>query len=146
MGASKEDAEDIVQEAMCKALEYIDAIEADKVRAWLFKVSIHKYYTMYKRSQRVQPTMDETVMENLLADETLEQQVLTNELREEVQHVLNALKESYRNLIVMKYFMDLSYREIGLLLGLDEKTVKTYLFRARAKFKSVWEEINSGSK
>jgi RNA polymerase sigma-70 factor, ECF subfamily len=127
-------------------LEYIDAIEADKVRAWLFKVSIHKYYTMYKRSQRVQPTMDETVMENLLADETLEQQVLTNELREEVQHVLNALKESYRNLIVMKYFMDLSYREIGLLLGLDEKTVKTYLFRARAKFKSVWEEINSGSK
>jgi RNA polymerase sigma-70 factor (ECF subfamily) len=141
MGASKEDAEDIVQDAICKALEYIDAIDADKMSSWLFKVSIHRYYTLHKRAQRVRPVLDETVLEHLQADQTLEQQVLTKELHEEILRVLDALKESYRNLIIMKYFMDFSYREIGLLLGLDENAVKTYLYRARTKFKNLWREF-----
>ena len=36
--------------------------------------------------------------------------------------------------------MDLSYKEIGRLLGLSEVTIKTYLYRARNEFKRLWRE------
>ncbi|MDU5111952.1 MAG: sigma-70 region 4 domain-containing protein, partial [Clostridium sp.] len=50
----------------------------------------------------------------------------------------------YRSLIILKYEMDLSYKEISVLLGLDENTVKVYLYRARNNFKKEWNKINEG--
>ncbi|HWQ71000.1 MAG TPA: sigma factor-like helix-turn-helix DNA-binding protein [Desulfitobacteriaceae bacterium] len=41
----------------------------------------------------------------------------------------------------MKYEMELSYKDIGIILGIPEKNVKTYLYRARNKFKSLWGDI-----
>jgi len=40
----------------------------------------------------------------------------------------------------MKYHADLRYKQISLLLGMPESTVKTYLYRAREEFKKRWEE------
>jgi len=37
--------------------------------------------------------------------------------------------------IVLKYFADRSYDEIGLILGIEEKTVKSRLFTARQMLK-----------
>jgi RNA polymerase sigma-70 factor (ECF subfamily) len=41
----------------------------------------------------------------------------------------------------MKYQADLSYKQISILLGMPENTVKTYLYRARDEFKERWNEI-----
>jgi RNA polymerase sigma-70 factor (ECF subfamily) len=38
--------------------------------------------------------------------------------------------------------MELSYKEISLLLGASENTIKTYLYRARNKFKKEWRKLN----
>lgn len=56
----------------------------------------------------------------------------------EIRGCLNSLKESYKELLILEYEMELSYKEIGKLLGFPEQTVKTYLFRARTEFKSIW--------
>lgn len=53
---------------------------------------------------------------------------------------LNELKPAYKNLLVLKYFMDVSYKEIGTILEMSEQKVKVYLYRARNKFKEIWEE------
>ena len=53
IGASKEDAEDVVQEAIVKTIEYIDQVQLDSMRAWLFKVALHRYYTLYKKQKIV---------------------------------------------------------------------------------------------
>jgi len=51
---------------------------------------------------------------------------------------LNGLKPVYKNLLVLKYVVGLSYREIAEILGVREQTVKTYIYRARQKFKNNW--------
>ena len=139
MGASKEDAEDIVQDTFCKAIEYADSLKGAKVSSWLFKVSINSYYNLYNKQKREQIGLDDNVIANLYTDGVLESHILSAELKENVEKVLGSLKESYKNLIIFKYFMDLSYKEIGDILDLDENQVKTYLYRARNKFKEQWE-------
>ncbi|KAI3344654.1 sigma factor-like helix-turn-helix DNA-binding protein [Clostridium botulinum] len=60
--------------------------------------------------------------------------------------VLNELKEIYKSLLIFKYEMNLSYKEISLFLGMDENMVKTYLYRARNKFKEEWRLFNEKSR
>lgn len=54
--------------------------------------------------------------------------------------ILSKLSESEKNLILLKYNMGLSYREIGTLLNIDEGSAKTLCYRGRNKFKKLWKE------
>lgn len=54
---------------------------------------------------------------------------------------LNKLTPSHKNLLLLKYEMDLTYKDIGEILDISENTVKTYLYRARNNFKKFWEKI-----
>ena len=46
MGASKEDAEDIIQDTAYKFLQYIDSIQMDNIKSWLFRVAVNQYYDL----------------------------------------------------------------------------------------------------
>ncbi len=70
-------------------------------------------------------------LEKLSAPGNPEDSLLRKETASEVLNCLHGLKESYRELLFLKYEMELSYKEIGTLLELPEQNVKTYLFRAR---------------
>jgi len=48
-----------------------------------------------------------------------------------VQRALQRLPENYRGVAILRFWHDLSYEEIGSVLGLTEATVKTRLHRAR---------------
>ena len=142
IGATKEDAEDIVQETLYKTLNNIDSVNHNKIRSWLFKVSINSYYSLYNKKQR-QSNISLDDIENLMFITTsTEEQVLAIEKADGVRSALDQLKPSYRDLLVLKYLLGLSYKEIADTLDLPETQIKTYLYRARNKFRDIWEELH----
>ncbi len=142
IGASKEDAEDITQDTLYKTIKNVNSIQDGKVRAWLFKVSINSYYNLYNRKKAQQPYSLEEVDSIMFLAKSMDDIIVTEESKQSVHGVLKLLKPSYKNLLVLKYLMDLSYREIGDILELSECQVKTYLYRARNSFKNIWEGLN----
>ncbi|AFK85293.1 MULTISPECIES: RNA polymerase sigma factor [Thermoanaerobacterium] len=144
IGASCEDAEDIVQDTICKVIEYVDSISIDDIYPWLFKVSLNRYYNLYNKKKKEKIGIDDRILNSLYSDGLIEEHVLNEELKSNVHKILGLLKESYRTLLIFKYFVGLSYKEIGEILDLDENKVKTYLYRARNKFKELWEVSNYG--
>jgi len=60
-----------------------------------------------------------------------ERSALQRAQQEVVQRALQRLPVTYRGVTVLRYWYDLSYEEIGQVLGLTEATVKTRLHRAR---------------
>ncbi|WML58714.1 RNA polymerase sigma factor [Neobacillus sp. PS2-9] len=139
LGASKEDAEDIIQGSLEKAVIYIDSIEKDKLTAWLIRVSINQYYNNYKKNKRQRTLqLDEQLTSTLIQSDLLEDQLLAKESAREITKVLDLMSDSFRTLLIFKYMMELSYQEISMILDMPEKQVKTYLYRARLKFKQLW--------
>ena len=67
---------------------------------------------------------------------------LKKEKSNRILSILNNMKEEYKSILILKYDMELSYKEIALLLGTNEDVVKTYMYRARNKFKEEWRMIN----
>ena len=139
-GCSISDAEDIVHDSFIKAIEYMDGVATENLSSWLFRVAINTYKNNLKRCKIINSiSIDEdNFFEQLANDLTVENEILIKENCKEIREILNNLKEEYRSLLLFKYELDLSYKEIGLLLGINEATVKTYLYRARNKFKEEW--------
>jgi RNA polymerase sigma-70 factor (ECF subfamily) len=67
-----------------------------------------------------------------------------SELRAFLHRQIDALPESYRMLITLRYQQDLSYEEIADVLSLPLGTVKTGLFRARARLREAVEGFEKG--
>lgn len=134
IGASKEDAEDIIQETFIKTYENIDVLIDGNIKAWMFKVSVNRFYTLYKRSK-----ININLTDELAATLESDFKIMNIDNALEVNRVLSLMKESEKNLLVLKYSVGLTYRSIGSLLNIEEGSAKTLCYRARNKFKKIWE-------
>jgi RNA polymerase sigma-70 factor (ECF subfamily) len=143
IGCSHHDAEDIVQDAIFKALIYLEAIEEDKLGAWLFKVALNRYYDFCRKNKR--HPLDSFDSENILHYLPVyhpEDQVLENEQKQQIARVLKELSGISQNLLILKYVVGLSYREAAEMLDINEQKAKTYIYRAKQKFRHHWRELN----
>jgi RNA polymerase sigma-70 factor (ECF subfamily) len=59
--------------------------------------------------------------------------MIREETRADVQGALNALPYNLRAPLVFREYADLSYKEIGAILGISESNVKVRIFRARER-------------
>lgn len=136
LGAPAADAEDVVQDTVYKALLYLDSIDERKLSAWLYRVAINGYYDLCRRRKRIVLPVDE--LELPAMDEDPEEFVLQQERLEDIELALNELLPLYKELLIMKYELELSYQEISDLLGIRVNQVKSALFRARKQFQKKY--------
>ena len=144
IGATKEDAEDVIQEAIIKTIECLSSIQHDNLRAWLFKVALNRYYTLYNKQKRTTLIGDEEIEKLKTALDDVEQHYLQKEQNAKINEALLGLQPTFQQLLLMKYDMELSYKEIAAILAVSESHVKTYLQRARKAFKKQWEALEDG--
>jgi RNA polymerase sigma-70 factor (ECF subfamily) len=139
MGASREDAEDIIQETLYRALQNIDSLTSEKLKAWLFKVSLNCFYNICRKRK---PVVSIDIMEapdKLFYESCIDSEFTKAETRIQIQEVFNRLKDSQKSILLLKYYIGLSCRDISKLFDTDEDTIKTSLYRARKNFKKLWE-------
>lgn len=140
-GCNKQDAEDIVQESFIKLLEYRFDIQQGKEASWLFKVALNDFRNRCKKQLiHGELILDEMAFVKGLQEEEPEQQLLFKEKSNEIMRCLSMMKEKHRDLLILKYEMNLSYRQIAQLLDTKEEQVKIYLYRSRNIFKKLWED------
>lgn len=144
----KEDADDLYQETMLKAIEKSSLIrKAENPKSYLIGMTV-KLWSYWKRResrrQRIAPMqeMNEETMQvsdgnNMKSPETV---VLEKELEQQVRQVVEALPERMRTIIYMYYTAELSVQDIAKATGLPNGTVKSRLFRARQMVKDAMEE------
>ncbi|KQY90198.1 hypothetical protein ASD24_25190 [Paenibacillus sp. Root52] len=135
LGASPSDAEDILQETVYKAFLYIDSIENGKFSAWLYRVAINRYYDLCRRKKWTMVPIDTM---DIPDDNLPEDALLQQEKKEEVEAVLRQLAPLHKQLLIMKYEMELPYQEIARLLGIRMEQVKASLYQARQQFKKKY--------
>ncbi|MEK3905158.1 MULTISPECIES: RNA polymerase sigma factor [unclassified Paenibacillus] len=138
LGAGASDAEDIVQDTVYKALLYLDAIDQRKFSAWLYKVAINRYFDHCRSQKRYQYSGEEVEEHPAREQELPEAVLLRRERKEEIEGVLARLNPVNKQLILLKYEMELSYKEISAMLGISEARVKASLYRARQQFQQLY--------
>ncbi|WP_040758564.1 RNA polymerase sigma factor [Sporosarcina newyorkensis] len=143
-GCSHEDAEDIVQESYAKYIAYSSGVPSEKALAYIFTISMNEFKKLLKKKGREQVVLidEHHFWNNFANDEDTESSVLHSEMKHEIAMTLDQIQESFKQLLLLKYEVELSYQDISLLLGMKESTVKTYLFRARKEFQKKWRDLH----
>jgi RNA polymerase sigma-70 factor (ECF subfamily) len=142
--SSREDAEDIVQDAFLKAFRNLQHFEERaRFSTWLTRIAVNEALIKLRRSRRALTTSidEETDDGGALADRVAdwrpnpEQLYSTAELRAILQHALASLPDSYRVVFFLRDVEGLSIAETAEMLGLCVSNVKARLFRARLKLR-----------
>lgn len=143
-GCNHEDAEDIVQESYTKFIAYSSGVSSDKALSYIFTISMNEFKKLLRKRGKEQTISidNDYFWNNFANDQDTELNVLMNEKNHEIALVLDRIQEIFKQLLLLKYEMELSYKEIALLLGMKEETVRTYLFRARKEFQKKWREFH----
>lgn len=142
-GCSHEDAEDVVQESYMKFIVYSTGVPSDKALSYIFTISINEFRKMLKKKgkERVLTIDDNHFWNNFANDQDTESSILNMEVNKEITNTLKSMKEINKQLLVLKYELDLNYKEIALSMGMKTETVRTYLYRARKEFQEKWRNL-----
>ncbi|MCL2517189.1 MAG: RNA polymerase sigma factor [Oscillospiraceae bacterium] len=70
-------------------------------------------------------------------DKPLDEQVIFNSEYETIRKHLNAIDEISRQVLILKYYHGMSYKEIGERLGMTPKHVDTKIMRAKEKVRKL---------
>lgn len=133
-GVKPSDAEDVVQDVLLKMLEAEFVIPGNKMRAWMYRVSIRRYIDKYRRDRRYQEILRKDFFQpdELLSFDKEDYDWLWEELKK--------LKRSDHVVLELHYFQGFSTKEIARILGVSQSKVKVDLMRGRAKLKQILEK------
>jgi RNA polymerase sigma-70 factor (ECF subfamily) len=134
--SDRETAEDLCQETFIKALRGWDARDPQaSVTAWLYRIATNTAYDHLRRRRRIRFTpLNDT--DNPNVEESPEGRVGE---QEPVRLALAQLPPMYRLPLVLHSCDGHSTQEIAEVLGCSNSAVKTRLFRARERFRQVYQ-------
>ncbi len=142
-----QEAEDVAQEAFVRAWLALPRFRAEaRFQTWLYRIVTNLCYNRLPRLRRELEALADAALEHL-PDETFidpAQQIDIAEKREFLHNQIEALPESYRLLLTLRYQNELSYDEIAEVLEMPLGTVKTGIFRARASLKKALRQFRKG--
>jgi RNA polymerase sigma-70 factor (ECF subfamily) len=137
----REIAEDLCHEAFIKLMERPNLLpDIDQCKYWLIRVVKNLSLNYEKRKEREKAAYSRLTRLTIGVSESSEKQLMQDETRSSVQRALDSLPYNLRAPLVFREYGDLSYREIGSILGISENNVKVRIFRARERVEKALVE------
>jgi RNA polymerase sigma-70 factor (ECF subfamily) len=130
------DAEDIVQDACERALKYFDAFRGGDAKSWFLTIVRHSSYDWLKRNRpaEIAPGDPAETIDHA-ADPTVptpEQALMRDASSSSLAAAIAELPVGYREVLILREFEELSYKEIARVVDIPIGTVMSRLARARA--------------
>lgn len=136
-----EDAKDVTQVVFMKVFEHLaDYDDRYRFFSWIYRIAVNESLNRLRGSGR--EVQDENRMDSAPASETTdpEYQLAQSERDGQVQRAIMELNADDRLVIILKHFQEFSYHDIGEILEIPEKTVKSRLYSARQRLMSVMKD------
>jgi RNA polymerase sigma-70 factor, ECF subfamily len=128
-----EDARDVVQTVFLKAYQNLSSYDPRfKFYSWIYRMAINESLDLLRLRGRSAGPVDEQIAAD---DEGPTEALAGDQLREVVLDAVQKLNPEHRAVIVLRYFVDRNYEDMGQILGIAAGTVKSRLYEARQQLK-----------
>lgn len=129
---NSEISKDLTQETFYKAVKKIDTYrEEAKISVWLCEIAKNLWYDELKKNKKIK---QEEIRE-IVSDENIESSYIDKEEILEMRNKINKLDESVRRVIYLRIEGDMSFKEIGEVLGKSETWARVTFYRGKQKIK-----------
>ncbi|MBQ0050765.1 MAG: RNA polymerase sigma factor [Treponema sp.] len=134
----EEAAEDLVHDSYIKASEKKMVFPSmDDAKFWLIRVVKNASLNYAKRKLREAKAYHKALYEGKKVAESADTNLLKEDAKRIALEALNKLPKSLREVLILREYGDLNYKEIGKVLGITEGNVKIRMFRAREQLEKL---------
>jgi RNA polymerase sigma-70 factor, ECF subfamily len=137
---SREDAEDVAQEALVSAWDKLDGFRGDaQFKTWLLAITwrhaLTKRESLWRRLRRMTSTDDESYQEPVLPVRSVEDRLADEGLVRLVDALVRELPPKLRDPLMLVASGDCTYEEMAVVLGVPSGTLKWRVMDARRRLK-----------
>ena len=126
-------AEELTQETFYQAVKSVDRFDGTcKVSVWLCRIAKHLWYQQLRKQKREVPTEDLPESPGPSAEEGL----LEREGQLDLLRLVHNLPEPAREVVYLRAFGGLSFREIGDVMGRTETWARVTFYRSKEKLRN----------
>ena len=130
-GGDIELAEELTQETFYRAIKNAGKFRGDsKMSTWLCQIAKFTFYQhLDKKKRRKEVSMDDASL--LTANQQIEKEYISNEQKLEIYKKIQSLESPTRDVLMLRISGDLSFREIGEILGKTENWARVSFYRGK---------------
>lgn len=143
-GISREDAEDITQEAFIRAYNNLFRYDANwSFSTWIFRIAVNLTKNHQKRRRIRTAELDQSSIAdesspsvNRCLDDLVNRQLVSN--------MLSSLRKQERYMMILRFYNNMSYDEIGGICGISGNAAKMRISRALQKLRRRYGSSAAG--
>lgn len=136
-----EDASDITQVVFLKVAERLDDYDPKyKFFSWIYRIAVNESLNLLRRNGHEEELDDEI---DLPAPDSANPERVASDAQvaRRIQGALMRMTSNDRLVLTLRHFSECSYQEIGEILDIDERTVKSRLFEARHRLGELLKDL-----
>jgi RNA polymerase sigma-70 factor (ECF subfamily) len=138
-----EDASDIAQVVFLKVAERAEEYDPKyKFFSWIYRIAVNESLNLLRRNEREVELDDEIDLPDTESSNP-EEQAGAAQLSRRIERALMGMTTNDRTVLTLRHFSECSYQEIGHVLDMDEKTVKSRLFEARRRLAELLKDFRA---
>jgi RNA polymerase sigma-70 factor (ECF subfamily) len=145
---NREMTEDIFQESFMKAITTIKQgryTENGKFRAWINRIAHNLIIDHFRQEKNEQTVSNDDCEGDLfnnakLADTTVEDDMIREQILNDVQKLIHYLPDNQKEVLMLRYYQDLSFKEIADITGVSINTALGRMRYAILNMRKLAEE------
>lgn len=142
LGGKEEIAGDLAQQTFIKAMANISKYEDRGLpfSSWLYRIAqneVSMFFRMQKSTQTVD--IDENKFKDMCTEANLDS-YMSMESQEKLVELLNEMEQEHLDLIELRFFQGLSFKEIAEIYSITEPNAKMRVYRILEKLNKKWND------
>ena len=132
-------SEELTQETFCKAIQKINIFKNDcKTSVWLCQIAKNLWYDELKKSKKIKEISEEEYL-SIQTKIDMEENIIFKENKKTLYQRIDNLNEQMKSVIYLRIIGDLSFKEIGDILGKTENWARITFYRGKERLKEEKE-------
>ena len=133
-----ETAEEICQEAFIRLFERkIPFSKEEEVRFWLIRVVKNLSLNVFRKRKNEAAAVEKLQQIHRSAAPSAEELFSAEEEKRRFREAVDSLPDKWKEVLILKEFGEMNYREIAKTLRISESNVKVRVFRAKEKLAEI---------
>lgn len=133
-------AQELTAETFCQAVKSMSRYNGEcKLMVWLCQIARHVWYQELDRRRRKGTASLDAVDEPADEKGSPEEALVNEESRMALFHRMQELDEATREVVYLRLMGDLSYRQIGEILGKTENWARVTFYRGKERLRKGWD-------
>lgn len=128
-------AEDVVAETFYRAIKNIDSFKEGNIFTWLCTIAKNIFLNTVSRKENGNVSLDDENVTEPASPDSIEEAYIKKEEKMELYRQLQTLEPVERDVVYLRIFAELSYKEIGDILHKSENWTRVTYFRCKEKLK-----------